>query len=168
MYKVNIGIRKNHTGQNDSYNGSDLYNNCTNRFGFQMAPIFVTKFVLARAKQLPAPLCRVLLKPHHTSQNIQHSITQTKTPPPVSTPPPLPLQPLPPRPATATAGNPPHRQRRRMIVLRHLTKRLHDPESDRALCSAPLPPLFWVKGTTTTRTGWPTSSCPPATGLSWR
>jgi hypothetical protein len=31
----------------------------------------------------------------------------------------------------------------------------------------PSPPLFWVAGTTTTRTGWPASCCPPATGPSW-
>jgi hypothetical protein len=56
-----------------------------------------------------------------------------------------------------------------MIVRRYLTERLRDSGSDRALCSAPLPPPpLWAVWTTTTWTGWPAACRPPATGPSWR
>ena len=72
LYRVNIGICENYTSQNNSYNVSNLCNNCTHRFGSQMAPLFVTKFVLARAKQLPAPLCRYLSTAQATSFAAAH------------------------------------------------------------------------------------------------
>jgi len=61
-------------------------------------------------------------------------------------PPLLPLLPLPPCPATTTTSASaltiPHQQcrRRGMTVRRYLTEQLRDPGSDRAQCSAPLPP----------------------------
>jgi hypothetical protein len=137
LYKVYIGICENHTGQNDLYNGRDLYKNCTNLFGSQMAPLFGTKFVPARAKQLPSPLYagRVRTpKPHHTSQKkpTQHNTNQNTTPR-VNT------AAAASAPANRHRGRSPRCRRRRMTVRRHLTKQLHDPGSYKALCSAPPP-----------------------------
>ena len=55
-----------------------------------------------------------------------------------------------------------------MTARRYPTERLHDPGSDRAQCSAPLPlPPLWVVETTKTWTGWPAACRPPAAVPSW-